>query len=194
MPQPKVNLPHCLHLGKFGEHECERFLDAPIRVLLDPIVRYLDVADGNVEEEVRPCVPSASRPPTSVAGRSTVPSRSSCLSCRAGGGHWDGEGRICLSGDRSGQGRGLAAGGRLFLIAGLSGGDAMRRCGGGASPSRITSSVRRFRILFTCRAKGINVRMLIRGRLEPTGWDGTTRSVAVFSTERLLPPGSSTAT
>jgi hypothetical protein len=31
----------------------------------------------------------------------------------------------------------------------------------GAGSSRITSSVRRFRILFTCLAKGINVRRLI---------------------------------
>ena len=32
------------------------------------------------------------------------------------------------------------------------------------------------------------------GRLDLTGWDGTTRSVAVFRTERLRPSGSSTAT
>jgi hypothetical protein len=64
----------------------------------------------------------------------------------------------------------------------------------GAGSSRITSSVRRFRILFTCRAKGINVRRLIRGRSEPTGWDGTTRSVAALRTERVRPSGSSTAT
>ena len=57
-----------------------------------------------------------------------------------------------------------------------------------------TPSVRNFQILFTCRAKGINVRMLIRGRLEPTGYNGLTRSVAVFRTERLRPSGNSTAT
>src|SRR6266566_148415 len=54
LPQPEVNLPHRLHLGKFDEHECERVLDALIRVLLDPIVRYLEIADGNVEEELAP--------------------------------------------------------------------------------------------------------------------------------------------
>jgi hypothetical protein len=37
-----------------------------------------------------------------------------------------------------------------------------------AGSSRITSSVRRFRILF---AKGINVRALIRGRLGSAGLD-----------------------
>jgi hypothetical protein len=40
-----------------------------------------------------------------------------------------------------------------------------------AGSSRITSSVRRFRILFRCWAKGINVRTLIRGRPGPTGLD-----------------------
>jgi hypothetical protein len=40
-----------------------------------------------------------------------------------------------------------------------------------AGSSRITSSVRRFRILFKCCAKGINVRTLIWGRPGPVGLD-----------------------
>src|SRR5271167_1078893 len=38
-----------------------------------------------------------------------------------------------------------------------------------AGSSRITSSLRRFRILFRCWAKGINVRTLIRGRSGSAG-------------------------
>jgi hypothetical protein len=49
-----VDLARCLHLGKLGEHECERLLNAPIRVLLDPIVGDLEIADGDVEEELTP--------------------------------------------------------------------------------------------------------------------------------------------
>jgi hypothetical protein len=54
---------------------------------------------------------------------------------------------------------------------------------GPAGSSRITSSVRRVRILFKCRAKGINVRTLIRGRVGPAALDefpGGTRSVAAI--------------
>ncbi|AHY56272.1 hypothetical protein BJS_05801 [Bradyrhizobium japonicum SEMIA 5079] len=49
-----MDLARCLHLGKLGEHECERLLNAPIRVLVDPIVGDLEIADGDVEEELTP--------------------------------------------------------------------------------------------------------------------------------------------
>ena len=66
-----------------------------------------------------------------------------------------------------------------------------------ADSSRITSSVRRLRILFKCRAKGINVRTLMRGRVGPVAlheFPGGTRSVAAIRTERLRPSANSTTT
>jgi Sulfotransferase family len=63
--------------------------------------------------------------------------------------------------------------------------------------SRITSSMRRFRILSRCCAKGISVRTLMRGRLaagirpEPSG---ALRSVALIRIARLRPSGNLTTT
>jgi hypothetical protein len=63
--------------------------------------------------------------------------------------------------------------------------------------SRITSSVRRFRILSRCRAKGIRMRTLMRGRLaagvRPEQSDAL-RSVALIRIERLCPSGNLTTT
>ena len=62
--------------------------------------------------------------------------------------------------------------------------------------SRITSSLRRFRILSRCCAKGMSVRTLIRGtwaaglRMEESG----AISVAVIRIERLRPSGNLTIT
>ena len=48
-----MNLPDCLHLGELTEYESDGLLDAPIRVLLDPVVvRGLRVTHCHVEEEL----------------------------------------------------------------------------------------------------------------------------------------------
>jgi len=64
-------------------------------------------------------------------------------------------------------------------------------------PSRITSSVRRLRILFKCCAKGINVRALMRDRSDAFALGAiaaSARSVDAIRIERLRPSGSSTIT
>jgi hypothetical protein len=64
-------------------------------------------------------------------------------------------------------------------------------------PSRITSLVRRLRILFKCCAKGINVRALMRGRpaaFALSAIAASARSVDAIRIERLRPSDSSTTT
>lgn len=41
LAKPEVHLPDRLHLGELTEYERDRLLDAPIRVLLDPVARRL---------------------------------------------------------------------------------------------------------------------------------------------------------
>ena len=45
-----MNLPNRLQLSELGEDEPDRFLDAPIRVLLDPVVLHLEEPDSDGEE------------------------------------------------------------------------------------------------------------------------------------------------
>ena len=58
------------------------------------------------------------------------------------------------SGDRFGHRCGAAVGGRLISAVGITGGDATRRREKAFRLIAITSSVRRFRILFRCCAEG----------------------------------------
>lgn len=51
MAKPEMDLTDGLHLGKFAEYQCECFLDAPIRVLLDAVMGRLHVADRHSEEQ-----------------------------------------------------------------------------------------------------------------------------------------------
>src|SRR3954449_5429620 len=52
LAHPKENLPDRLQFGELGEDERDRLLDAPIRVLLDAVVRDLQVTDRDGEEEL----------------------------------------------------------------------------------------------------------------------------------------------
>ena len=47
-----MNLPNRLQLGELGEDEPDRFPDAPIRVLLDPVVAHLEEPDSDSEEKL----------------------------------------------------------------------------------------------------------------------------------------------
>ena len=49
-----MNLPDGLQLGELGEDECNRLLDTAIGILLDPIVRRLEVANRHGEKEFSP--------------------------------------------------------------------------------------------------------------------------------------------
>src|SRR3954471_5780807 len=51
MAHPEVNLPNRLQLGELGEDERDRLLHTPIWILLDAVVRRLEVAHGDGEEE-----------------------------------------------------------------------------------------------------------------------------------------------
>ena len=51
LAHPEMDLPHRLQLGELGEGERDRLLNATIGVLLDAIVRRLEVADRHGEEE-----------------------------------------------------------------------------------------------------------------------------------------------
>lgn len=52
LPHPEQNLPNRLQFGEPGENQSDRFLNAPVRVLLDPVVRGLQIADCDGEEEL----------------------------------------------------------------------------------------------------------------------------------------------
>ena len=47
-----MHLTHRLQFGELGEHEIDRLLDAPVRILLDPVMGHLEVADGDGHEEL----------------------------------------------------------------------------------------------------------------------------------------------
>src|SRR4051794_8106156 len=51
MAHPEGNLPNRLQLGELGEDERDRLLHTPIWILLDAVVRRLEVAHGDGEEE-----------------------------------------------------------------------------------------------------------------------------------------------
>src|SRR5258708_39895262 len=52
LAHPKMNLPNCLQLGELVEGEHDRLLNPTIGVLLDAIVRRLQVADRHGEEKL----------------------------------------------------------------------------------------------------------------------------------------------
>ena len=52
LPEPEVDLADALELGELAEHQLQGLLHAAIRILLDPIMPDLHVADRNGQEQL----------------------------------------------------------------------------------------------------------------------------------------------
>ena len=52
LPQPEMNLPNALELGKLPEHQANRLADPQIRIPLDPVMPDFDVANRDGEKQL----------------------------------------------------------------------------------------------------------------------------------------------